>query len=935
MRKSWFVTTLALVALGMSGCPWWFQPRKQQFTNADRSAGWRYGDQLDGIGGAPAEGTDGGATAPREVVEPDVTRRVDSLLFVLNQYRGLTLVDLNSEQIVAQLPTYGYPRDLYVDGTRAYVLVAYATDYTTQGNTISFSIKSRLYVVDISQPEAAAILGTFALEGDLVDSRLVGDVLYAVGAEYQWYWIEPVVGGAEPAVNKVMGNSWVTSVNVADPSHIFEADQISFPGTGNVIQATSSAIFVAAADWYAGDSSVTYVDISDPAGTMAVRGTVSVRGQIADRFKMDVYNGVLRVVSSAWEDTRLVYITTVDLSNPDQLTVLAETDFERARGDALFATRFDGNRAYVVTYFMVDPLFVLDLSDPANPQVSGVLEVPGWSTHIEPQGDRLIALGVDVTDGRRVSVSLFDVADPANPSLVDRVSFGDQWSWSSAYSDVKAFTVLDDVIIVPFSGWTDTFGGYERLQFVSYTAQDLASRGYVDVNGAVLRSFEYDGAFYGVTSEQLVTIDGANLDQPTVTGRLVLAENVTDFVELSSTLGAEIITRYDTGVTLVKTVGLPLKSLGEVEVNVGSMVDTYTYGDTVVVVGAVWNEAPHYFVAIIDCSDPALPAVASTVKVDVQPHVGYWWPLPYDVAVAGPGGVDMGGGAVGSSGGVAPDASSGKLLAPWWFPVVPQESTFLFGDRLVLRCVADHFDTVFGDSTPYEGLAVVNLATPAWDSTIGLGFENIQSLDAAGSKLYLGTKDSAGRDLTGPLASLYLTEIDVAGPSAGPSVNVPGLFVQYDPAGDLLVVKDEQWEFGGVVDTSLRSMSWNGSGSVTLIDRVSLPPGTSQVLGRASKVYVDAYDSGYRLYAVSVAASGDLSLSEGVLVTDQWGSLLDGHENSAYLTIGGGAIVRYDVSGAPTLGEIVQVMGTPMRLRFGADAAYAPLGYFGLVELSL
>ena len=124
----------------------------------------------------------------REVVEPDVVRLAGNLLYVLNQYRGLTIVDLDAETIVAQVQTYGYPRDLYLVGNRAYVLVGQASNYTTDGDTVGFDVQSRLYVVDVSDPAQAAVLGTFDLEGDLVDSRLVGDVLYAVCAEYQWYW---------------------------------------------------------------------------------------------------------------------------------------------------------------------------------------------------------------------------------------------------------------------------------------------------------------------------------------------------------------------------------------------------------------------------------------------------------------------------------------------------------------------------------------------------------------------------------------------------------------------------------------------------------------------------------------------------------------------------------------------------------------------------
>ena len=291
---------------------------------------------------------------------------------------------------------------------------------------------------------------------------------------------------------------------------------------------------------------------------------------------------------------------------------------------------FDGNLAYIVTFFVVDPLFVVDLSNPVSPVVTGALEVPGWSTHIEPMGDRLIALGVDDTGGgRRVCVSLFDVSDPprlADPGfdgLLDRVTFGDDWSWSSAYTDVKAFNVLDDLIIVPFSGWQRDLGGYERLQFVSYTRDDLEARGAVDLDGEILRSLEYEGMYYGVTTEQLATIDAGDLDAPVVTHRLTLAEYVADFLALSPDLAVEIVVSYDTGTTIVRTVGLGKRGIAEVEVKVGNLTDVHAYGNSVVLVGSEWytysgetgeEYRPHYNVAVVDCSDPTSPVAGTPVS---------------------------------------------------------------------------------------------------------------------------------------------------------------------------------------------------------------------------------------------------------------------------------------------------------------------------------
>ncbi len=178
-------------------------------------------------------------------VEPDVIRRDGNLLYILNQYRGLVIVNLDTQSILAHAPTYGYPRDLYIEGGRAYVLVSQAANYTKTRNTVHYDIESRLYVVDVDSPAAPIIESDFVLPGDLVDSRLVGHVLYAVSSAYQWYWYDVPVAAAAVAKKQTDGGSWVTSVNIADPSDIRQADQLHFNETGDLIQATSSAIFVA------------------------------------------------------------------------------------------------------------------------------------------------------------------------------------------------------------------------------------------------------------------------------------------------------------------------------------------------------------------------------------------------------------------------------------------------------------------------------------------------------------------------------------------------------------------------------------------------------------------------------------------------------------------------------------------------------------------
>ncbi|HNR34836.1 MAG TPA: beta-propeller domain-containing protein [Candidatus Hydrogenedentes bacterium] len=911
-----------IVLLLSAGCP--VAREKPRFLNAATSQGRYFG--LDGALPTAGMGEIDSNTTPtsresREVVEPDVIRRAGNLLYILNQYRGLTLVDLDTQEIVARVPTAGYPRDLYIVDGRAYVLVGYASDYTTEGNTVSFSVASRLYVVDLSEPAQAVITGEFDLEGDLVDSRLVGNVLYAVCAEYTYWWEDGVVSAVMKAETS---SSWVTSVNVSNPASPQRVADVSFDGMGSVIQATDSAIFVAAPDWQTNKTTITYVDISDPAGAMRVAGNIAVDGMVPDKYKMDAYEGVLRVVSNEWQwqgRGRLNHITTIDLSDPDHLVKLGQTELEDAAGESLFATRFDGPRAYIVTFFVIDPLFIVDLSDPAHPAVTGKLEVPGWSTHIEPRGDRLIALGVDDTNGqRRVAVTLYDVSDAANPAVVgERLSFGQGWAWSSAYNDVKAFTVLDDVLIVPFSGWTENGGSYDRLQFVSYTRDGLEAGGYVDVQGSVQRSFAYDGLYYGVTAEQLATIDGSDLSAPTVTHRLTLAEYVADVLELSPSLTVDIVSRYDSGKTLVRVSDSANSTTGSVEVAIGSLTKAFASGTTVVLAGTEWDNSfytSNYHVATVDCSTASAPAVVKDFKVNVTPYWGYWGYPYYPMGMIADG--------------------MARIAMPWWgWPYgSTQDTVFLSGNTLVLRCLGETYGSTVGTETAYHGLAFVNLAEGSLTATLGLGFSTITGINQVGGKLYIGTQTFEGYDWFKAMVANYLGVLDIETRTMGPLVNVPGTFVQYEPDRNLLVVRNDQWDSDWSVSTKLQTVRWQGGATVEPLQALALANGTGAILGRGSRIFVDGYDNGYQLAAVSVGADGALAKSGQVKVTDQWGNLLDARGVKAYAVVGN-AIAVYDFTGEPALQGVYTFMGSATAIRFGAERAYVALGYSGTGELPL
>lgn len=138
--------------------------------------------------------------------------------------------------------------------------------------------------------------------------------------------------------------------------------------------------------------------------------------------------------------------------SPARLTVLRESAERRALdvvatlpnerrpaplgkpGEQVYGVRFTGDKAYVVTFRLTDPLYVLDLANPTDPRVAGELELPGYSSYLFPLPEGLLlGVGRDAdAQGRMggVKVALFDVRDPANPRLRDSVVWGGAGSLS-------------------------------------------------------------------------------------------------------------------------------------------------------------------------------------------------------------------------------------------------------------------------------------------------------------------------------------------------------------------------------------------------------------------------------------------------------------------------------------------------------------------------
>lgn len=356
-------------------------------------------------------------------------------------------------------------------------------------------------IFDIDEPESAVSLSRIEIDGWLLASRRIGDQLYLatsyvpsvdnlkVGATEQQDLDENYATVQEVPVEQLMpdmtidGNSsaMVDAQECYIPEQAGELDgyaqlvmltriNLSNPDDNQTLclSTYSHMLYMSSENLYLatdveGDTGFHKVSLEnlDYEASGSVTGQLGWRG--SPNLRVGEQGEYLRVVSSDYSEEAPLHKLTVLQQQGNILTPVAQLPNEQQSeaigkpGEDVYAVRFAGDKAYIVTFETIDPLYVLDLSDNLSPAIEGSLEIPGFSSYLHPMENGLL-LGVGqnvsvaqlpadgsvpvegpVLDG--VKISLFDVRDPKNPSSLSTIDIPQ--SFTPVEFDYRALSVLN------------------------------------------------------------------------------------------------------------------------------------------------------------------------------------------------------------------------------------------------------------------------------------------------------------------------------------------------------------------------------------------------------------------------------------------------------------------------------------------------------------
>lgn len=430
--------------------------------------------------------------------------------FYKNNIKIVEAYPADKAEVVSTIPLDDvYPQDMFINGDKLIIFGTqsqygdyYPTPYTKMAAGISYRpywgySLSVVRVYDLSNVKQPKLVKDLGFRGNHVSSRMIGDQVYFVTTTYPDYRVfsdstlknesiippyyedgeEKVLAVATDIgyIPPVYAQSFITvaSLDVQD----LTLEKETMVGSADNVYASEDNLYLAYTSYYDQVPQATdyivggiipqpYVQPTPKTvinkfnlkeGKIVFAGQGKVPGHVLNQFSMDEFKGNFRIAtttdavwSNEWnpagdnkplqEQTNSVYVLDSDMKLAGSLEDLAP-------GEQIYSARFMGDRAYLVTFKQVDPLFVIDLSDANEPKVLGKLKIPGYSNYLHPIDEtHIMGIGKDAEVSKNdnayylgMKLAIFDVSDVENPKQMFSEVIGARGTDSYALQDHKAF----------------------------------------------------------------------------------------------------------------------------------------------------------------------------------------------------------------------------------------------------------------------------------------------------------------------------------------------------------------------------------------------------------------------------------------------------------------------------------------------------------------
>jgi hypothetical protein len=457
------------------------------------------------------------------------------------------------------------PGELLLSGDRALVVLRPAitfmrgddTGRIVDGGVAPQSQGPRLVLVDLAG--APRVVSSLQADGAYVDARQVGSVARLVVRSAPHITFPQRRGGSDAdataanraTVSKAPVDAWLPRFSVTRDGRTraqkVPCAQVSHPAsytglslvsvlsvdlTGDMAD-TSPVSVVAGGQTVYGSGSALYVtdrpaspDRTDiyrfdvgGSGPPRFAAAGSVPGTVLNQYSLSEYAGNLRVATTSGQDARppgtppptesAVYV----LARQGGRLVRVGMVGGLGHGERIYAVRFVGPTGYVVTFRQTDPLYSLDLRDPAKPRATGELKISGYSAYLHPAGDgRLIGVGQQADAKGRplgLQVALFDVRDPAAPRRLSGYTVPSTWSMAEFDPHAFLYWPQSGLTVLPLGG-----PGEDGALALSVTPAGVHRLGHVaqpKSAGAIQRALVVGGTLWTLTPTGLQASDLTSL----------------------------------------------------------------------------------------------------------------------------------------------------------------------------------------------------------------------------------------------------------------------------------------------------------------------------------------------------------------------------------------------------------------------------------------